>query len=276
MATIQTRDNQGFRFIDEGPSSGKPVVMLHGMLGSLDNWAKIVIPLARNGYRAIAPLLPVYRLPMEQTSVSGLSEYTDRFLSSMDITHPVLVGNSLGGHVALVYSISGRRPISGLVLTGASGIHEVILGNSKPRRYDKSYVREKARLTFHDPTHVTDDLVEEVLNVVRHRPSALRLIKIARSAKKDTVRDRLGEIGVPSLLIWGRQDRLTPPQVAIDFGSRMKDARLELIDECGHAPMIERPEVFSSLLLDFLASLEYAGKEAENGARSLTSAPKKW
>lgn len=254
MTAFETRESKEFRFIDEGPRSGMPVVLLHGMLGGVDNWTSTIETLSEAGYRAIAPLLPVYSLPLEETSVAGLTDHTSRFLEQLGIERPVLVGNSLGGHVALVYTLSNSQAVSGLVLTGASGIHEVIIGDSKLKRYDRDYVRQKAALTFHDPVHVTDELIEGVLKVVWDRPSALRLIKIARSAKTDTVRDRLGSIRVPSLLIWGRQDRLTPPEVAIDFQSRMQNAQVAFIDECGHAPMIEQPGKFAALLLRFLAS----------------------
>jgi len=259
MALFETRKNSGFRFIDEGPSLGKPVVMLHGMLGGLENWTSTIKTLSEAGYRAIAPLLPVYGLPLEETSVAGLARHTARFLEWLNVEKPVLVGNSLGGHVALVHIITSGQPVSGLVLTGASGIHEVITGSSKLKRYDRDYVRAKAALTFHDPVHVTDDLVENVLKVVWDRPSAVRLIKIARSARSDTVKDRLGSIVAPILLIWGRQDRLTPPEVAVDFQKRMQNARLEFIDQCGHAPMIEQPEEFGALLLEFIAGLDLPG-----------------
>ena len=231
------------------------MVMLHGMLGGLENWTSTIETLSKAGYRAVAPVLPVYTLALEETSVSGLASHLGRFLAQMDIEEPVLVGNSLGGHVALIHVLSAGHTVSGLVLTGASGIHEVIMGNSRLKRYDRDYVREKAALTFYDPVHVTDELIEGVLKIVWDRPSAVRLIKIARSVRTDTVRDRLGNIRIPSLLIWGRQDRLTPPEVARDFQRRMQNARIVLIDRCGHAPMIEHPVEFGALLLEFLAEL---------------------
>ena len=263
MAKFETRSSNGFQFVDEGPPSALPVVLLHGMLGGLENWTSTVKTLSEAGYRAIAPLLPVYSMPLVDTSIGGLTDYVGRFLDHMAIDKPALVGNSLGGHVALVHTLEGRRPVSALVLTGASGIHEVIIGNSKLKRYDREYVREKAALTFHDPKHATDELIDGVLKVVSDRACAVRLIRIARSAKNDTVRDRLESITVPSLLIWGREDRLTPPEVAIDFHAKMQNARLEFIDECGHAPMIEHPEKFGRLLLGYLRELSVSrsGKE---------------
>ena len=258
MASFETRDIDGFRFIDEGPHTGVPVVMLHGMLGGVGNWDSTISSLVAAGRRAIAPILPVYDMPIDRTSVSDLSSYAAGFLDATGIERPVLVGNSLGGHVALMLALESDRAVSGLVLTGASGLHEVMIGNSRLKRHDPEYVRRKAELTFYDPKHVTDELVKDVLEVVWDRAKALRLIKIARSAKADTVRDRLGEIKAPSLLIWGRQDQVTPPDVAEDFQARIPNARLEFIDQCGHAPMMERPEVFDALLLDFVDQLSPA------------------
>jgi pimeloyl-ACP methyl ester carboxylesterase len=236
------------------------------MLGGLSNWISTIKTLADHGYRAVAPELPVYGLPLESTTVAGLTDHVARFLHMEQIRLPVLVGNSLGGHVALMHTLEGPQRVSGLVLTGASGIHEVILGDSKLKRFDREYVRNKAALTFYDPIHVTDELLDEVLSLVCDRQSAVRLIRMARSAKTDTLRERLGEIKIPSLLIWGRHDRLTPPEVALDFQQRLGNAELEFVDRCGHAPMIERPVRFGRLLLRFLSKLDARGTGARNKA----------
>lgn len=251
----ETREKDGFRFIDEGPNGQTAVVLLHGMLGGPENWHAATKILIAHGYRTIVPELPVYRLPMEETSVAGLAQHTASFLEWLGIERPVLVGNSLGGHIALVHTLNHGDSVSGLVLTGASGIQEAILGDSQLKRFDRDYVRRKAALTFYDPAHVTDELVDQVARIVCDRASAVRLIRMAKSAKKDTVEERLDEIEVPSLLIWGRQDRLTPPEIARDFQSRLGSASLEFIDECGHAPMIEQPGRFSMHLLRFLERL---------------------
>jgi pimeloyl-ACP methyl ester carboxylesterase len=252
--TIQSRER--FHYVDEGPASDRsPVILLHGMLGGVGNWAMTVNALAKAAYRVIVPALPVYDLPRQQTSVSELTRFTIALSESLGLKRPVLVGNSLGGHVALLYALKHHEKPQALVLTGASGIHEVVMGESTPKRFDREFVRERAAYTFYDPVHASDELVDDIMDVVADRARVLRLIQMARSARDEKVEDALPQIQVPTLLIWGKEDRLTPPDVAYRFKERLSNANLSLIPECGHAPMIEHPDRFNMLLIDFLESL---------------------
>lgn len=247
------RELGGYRFIDEGPASDlPPVLLLHGMLGNLDNWRPTVQSLAEHQYRVIVPLLPVYDMPLKETSVTGLVEYVRGLYDTLDLGPVVIGGNSLGGQVATLFTLKYPELVAALVLSGSSGIYEVEMGASTPRRQDRSYIRERAAVTFYDPVHATDDLVEEMYHVVNDRGRVMRLIRMARSTKQESVRDRLGKIGVPTLLVWGRDDRITPPDVAQEFRDLIPRSDLRFIDECGHAPMIERPEKFNEMLLAFL------------------------
>jgi len=256
--TVQERD--GFRFVDHGPLTKRPaVVLLHGMLGALENWTATIDGLTAAGHRVIAPNLPVYDLPLSETSVSGLVRYTVGLTMSLQLDQPVLIGNSLGGQVALLYALEFRgeeKQPSALILTGASGVQEVVMGESTPRRFDRGYVKERAAYTFHDPRHASDELVDGIMEIVADRNRLIRLIKMARSSRDETVEELLTNIPTPTLLIWGTEDRLTPPHIARRFEDRLANARLELIPACGHAPMIEHPETFNRLVIDFLNDLE--------------------
>ncbi len=243
----------GFRYIDEGPASAlPPVVLLHGMLGDLSNWSATVGALAADGYRVLVPLLPVYDLPLRQTSVRGLVGHVHAFAEALELPPLVLAGNSLGGQVALFYALEHGEAVSALVLSGASGIYEQRMGTSTMRRKDRDFIRERAAVTFYDPAHATDELVDEMYELVNDRPRAVRLIKMARSSKSETVTDRLGALRMPTLLIWGRDGEITPPDVAREFSERLPNARLHFIDRCGHAPMMERPAQFNRLMRSFL------------------------
>ena len=240
-------------YLDEGmPSSHPPIVLLHGMLGDLSNWTNTISTLTEAGYRVLAPVLPVYDLPLKQTTVSNLTAYAHRFIKALQLERPILVGNSLGGQVALQYALEVSSDLPALVLSGASGIYEVSIGTTTPRRYDPEYVRERAAATFYDPRHATDELVGEMLDVVQDRERAIRLIKMARAQQDEAVTDRLGEIQTPTLLIWGQDDQITPPDVAEEFLERLPNAELHFIDQCGHAPMIEHPGVFNEVMISFL------------------------
>ena len=242
-----------FQYVEEGKASKlPPVVLLHGMLGGVNNWTHTVEALSNRRYRVLVPVLPVYDLPLSHTGVSGLVAYLRRFVKTVGLSPAVLVGNSLGGQVALLYAIKYPAQVVAMVLSGASGIRELSLGTSLPRRHDRDFIRDRALLSFHDPSHVTSELVDEVYRVVTDRGRMIRLIKMARAIKQETVTEQLGSIKTPTLLIWGRDDGITPPSVAEEFCRRLLNAELHFLSRCGHAPMMERPSEFNRLTLDFL------------------------
>ena len=252
-STYPLHEAEHFRYVDEGPHSERPPVMLlHGMLGDLSNWTSTIGALAEAGYRVIVPVLPVYSLPLRKTSIPGLVEYTRAFAEAINLPPAILVGNSLGGQLALFYTLQYQADVLALVLSGSSGIYEVTMGTSTPRRYDPEYVRERAAATFYDPRHATDELVEEMLAVVQNREQVVRLIKMARAQKQASVTEHLSQIRVPAFIIWGEEDQITPPDVAREFQQRLPDAQLRMIPACGHAPMIEHPSLFNRYLLEFL------------------------
>ncbi|MFW5955671.1 MAG: alpha/beta fold hydrolase, partial [Rhodothermales bacterium] len=238
-----------YRFIDEGPrATSPPILLLHGMLGNVGNWSATAATLLDQGYRIVIPLLPVYGLALSKTSVPGLVEYVHGFSQELQLGRAVVAGNSLGGHVALLYALTYPDDVAALVLSGSSGIYEVELGTSTPRRRDRAFIRERAALTFFDPVHATDEIVDEMHELLGDRARVARLIKMARSTKAETLTDRLHEIKQPTLLIWGRNDRITPPDVAYQFKDSIPRAKLHFIDQCGHAPMVERPREFNRLM----------------------------
>ncbi len=243
----------GYQYIDEGPRSDTPpVVLLHGMLGDVMNWKGSIAGLASSGYRVLAPLLPVYSMPIKETSVTGLVMYVREFLKELGVDSASIAGNSLGGHVAALFAIRFPELVDSLILSGASGIEEVEMGSSTLRRRDRDYIRERAAITFFDPVHASDALVDEVFEIVNDRSKAVRLIKMARSVQNESVADLLDQIVTPTLLVWGKNDSITPPDVAKQFFRGIPDCRLHIVPECGHAPMIEHPERFNAYTLAFL------------------------
>ena len=253
--TLHTRNE--FQFVDEGPADDNaPILLLHGMLGAYENWNSTIAAMASAGHRVLAPLLPVYDLPIAETSVSGLNRYLRGFTQTLGISRPILVGNSLGGQVAILYALEPDVELTGLVLTGASGVSEVVMGESRLKRFDREYVRSRAAITFYDPKHASDKLIDDVMDIVADRGRATRLIRMARSAHKEKVEDALSNLAVRTLLIWGCDDRLTPVDVARRFETQIERSTLVLIPECGHAPMLEQPQEFNRLLLEFVAEIK--------------------
>ncbi len=252
--TFPIHETGRFQYIDEGPRSASslPIILLHGMLGEVENWTATAASLANNGHRVLIPFVPVYDLPLAETSVRGLVAYVKEFTEALDIPRSIVAGNSLGGHVALLYALEYPEAVTALILSGSSGVYELELGSSMPRRRDREFIRERAALTFYDPVHANEQLIDDMSELLQDRGRVARLIKMARSTKKETLTNRLHEVTQPTLLVWGRNDRITPPDVAYQFRDRIPETRLHVIDRCGHAPMIEHPEEFNRVMLEFV------------------------
>jgi pimeloyl-ACP methyl ester carboxylesterase len=163
-----------------------------------------------------------------------------------------LLGNSLGGHVGLVYILSHPEKIKTLTLTGSSGLFENAMGDSYPKRGDYEYIRAKTAETFYDPAVATKELVDEVFEITNSRIKVIKIIALAKSAIRNNLGEELGQIKVPTLLIWGKNDKVTPPFVAEDFHKLIPNSELAFIDQCGHAPMMEVPKAFNEILEQFL------------------------
>jgi len=247
------KEEHGFSYIDEG--EGEVLLLLHGLMGALSNWDGVINEF-KSKYRVIIPMLPVYDMPLISTGVKSLSKFVHKFIKFKKLSNITLLGNSLGGHVALVYLTTHPENIKALVLTGSSGLYENAFGGSFPRRESIDFVREKVQFTFYDPAIATDELVQDVFQTINDRHKVIRLLAMAKSAIRHNMKKDLHKIKIPVSLIWGRNDKITPPEVAVEFNELLPDSELHWIDKCGHAPMMEHPEEFNVLLKQFLAKLE--------------------
>jgi pimeloyl-ACP methyl ester carboxylesterase len=201
------------------------------------------------------PLLPLFELDLLHTSVSGLAKHVTAFIDHKGYDNIHLLGNSLGGHVGLVYVLKHPEKIKSLTLTGSSGLFENAMGDSYPKRGDRDYIKNKTALTFYDPAMATDELVDEVFEITKNRIKVIKIIALAKSAIRNNLGEELNQIKIPTLLIWGKNDTVTPPFVAEEFNKLIPNSELHFIDKCGHAPMMEQPAAFNSILSAFLTSL---------------------
>ena len=126
------------------------------------------------------------------------------------------------------------------------------MGSSFPRREDKVFIKNKVAETFYDPIHATDDLVDECYNIVNDRGQLIRIWAIAKSAIRHNMAKQIPKMDLPTLLIWGKNDTITPPEVAEEFHNLFPNSQLHWIDKCGHAAMMERPEEFNAILSPWL------------------------
>lgn len=239
-----------FKYVEEG--EGEPLVLLHGLFGALSNF-KDLVDHFKLSHRVIIPMLPLFDLSLLDTSVSGLAKHVQKFIDARKLDQVHLLGNSLGGHVGLVYTLANQSKVKTITLTGSSGLFEHGMGETYPKRGDYDYIRKKTELTFYDPNTATKELVDEVYSIVNNRLKALKIISLARSAIKHNLGDELNDIKVPTCLIWGKNDTITPPMVADEFHKLIPNSEVHWIDKCGHAPMMEVPGEFNKILDGFLA-----------------------
>ncbi len=238
-----------FEYVEVG--AGQPLMLLHGLFGALSNFSDLIEHF-KHTHKVIVPILPLYDLDLLHTTVKGLAKHVQQFIDHKGYDQIHLLGNSLGGHVGLVHVLSHPEKIKTLTLTGSSGLFENAMGDSYPKRGDYEYIRAKTAETFYNPAVATKELVDEVFEITNSRIKVIKIIALAKSAIRNNLGEELGQIKVPTLLIWGKNDKVTPPFVAEDFHKLIPNSELAFIDECGHAPMMEVPAAFNEILEKFL------------------------
>ncbi|WP_226391230.1 alpha/beta fold hydrolase [Penaeicola halotolerans] len=248
--SLQIKEANGFKYIDEG--QGDILMLLHGLFGALSNWEGVVNHFSQN-YRVMIPMLPIYEMPIREAGLDGLVDHLRSFIEYKQIDQDLtLIGNSLGGHVGLIYTLKYPENIKRLVLTGSSGLFENGMGGSFPKRGNYQYIKERVEYTFYDPKVATKELVDEVFETTNSIPKCMRIVAIAKSAQRHNMASEIPAIKIPVLLVWGLNDTITPPMVGHEFNRLLSNSTLKFIDKCSHAPMMEHPDQFNVILENWL------------------------
>lgn len=248
----QLKEEGKFKYIEAG--KGEVMLLLHGLFGALSNW-KDVLDYFSKRYKVVIPLMPIFEMNILTLSVEGLADFIYDFVEYKELTNLNLLGNSLGGHVALVFLKKHPSIVNSLVLTGSSGLYESAFGETYPKKGDKKYLKERISLTFYDPAKTTDELVDEVYETLQDRMKVLRILTIAKSAIRNNMRKDIPNISQQTCLVWGLQDSITPPNVAEEFQQLLPHSELHFLDQCAHAPMMEKPFEFNKIVDDFYLRL---------------------
>ncbi|MBW2962643.1 alpha/beta fold hydrolase [Mesonia aestuariivivens] len=239
-----------FNYIEKG--EGTPIIILHGLMGGLSNFDGVAQFFPENGYKVVIPELPLYSMPLLKTSVSNFAKYIKEFIDFKNYSEVILLGNSLGGHIALLTTKLYPEKIKGLVITGSSGLYESAMGESYPKRGDYEYIKKKAENVFYDPAVATKEIVDDVYATVNNRNKLIKTLAIAKSAIRHNMAKDLPKMNTETCIIWGKQDHVTPPDVAEDFYRLLPNSKLYWIDKCGHAAMMEHPKKFNKLFHHWL------------------------
>lgn len=250
MINYELKSEDGFKYI-ETKGGSKTLMLLHGLLGELSNFDGI-LNYFHNKYNVVIPILPILDMPFLKLSVSGLVDHVHQFVMHKKYDKVNILGNSLGGHICLLYTLEHPEKVDTLTITGSSGLFESAMGTTFPKRGDYEYIKKKSEDTFYDPKVATKELVDNIFETVNDRTKAIRIVATSKSAVRNNIADKLDKIKAPTLLIWGKQDIVTPPFVGEKFNELIEDSELHWIDKCGHAPMMEHPDQFNKILEDFL------------------------
>jgi pimeloyl-ACP methyl ester carboxylesterase len=243
-----------FSYLEAG--EGRSIIILHGLMGNLSNFDGVFDYFSKNGYKIIMPELPIYTYPLLKTNVKNLAKFIKEFTEFKGLEDYILMGNSLGGHIALYYTKHYPEKIAGIVLTGSSGLYENAMGESYPKRGDYEYIKKKAQDVFYDPEIATKEIVDDVYDTLNDRSKLIRTLSIAKSAIRHNMAKDLPNMNMPACLIWGKNDKVTPPEVAVEFNKLLPNSTLYWIDKCGHAAMMEHPKEFNILLEKWLKQEE--------------------
>jgi pimeloyl-ACP methyl ester carboxylesterase len=235
-----------FSYIEKG--EGKPIIILHGLMGGLSNFEGVASHFPEKGYRVLIPQLPLYDMPMLKTTVKNFARYLKKFIDHKGLEEVILLGNSLGGHIGLLHTKMYPKNIKALVITGSSGLYESAMGDGYPKRGDYEFIKKKAQDVFYNPEVATKEIVDEVFATVNDRVKLVKTLAIAKSAIRHNMASDLPTMKTPTCIIWGMNDSVTPPDVAELFDELLPNSDLFWIEKCGHAPMMEHPQEFNTIL----------------------------
>ncbi|MDX1363954.1 alpha/beta fold hydrolase [Arenibacter latericius] len=244
-----------YRYIEIG--EGTPIIILHGLMGGLSNFNGVMDHFPAKGYKVIVPELPIYDMPLLKTNVKNFAKFLDGFINYKGLSNVILLGNSLGGHIGLLYTKLFPKTVKGLIITGSSGLYESAMGDGYPKRGDYEFIKKKAEDVFYDPAVATKEIVDEVYATVNDRMKLVKTLAIAKSAIRHNMSKDLPHMHTPTCIIWGKDDKVTPPNVAEEFNTLLPDSDLNWISECGHAPMMEHPDEFNRILETWLTKRNF-------------------
>jgi pimeloyl-ACP methyl ester carboxylesterase len=234
----------------------RTLVFLHGLVGLNDHWEGVV-NLVKQRYRCVMLEIPLLQLRNEDCSIDGVASLTVRFLKDYVKCPATLIGNSFGGHVALRIALSNPELVDSLVLAGSSGIIEKSMVSDLMLRPSREWLARKIGELFYDPDeHMNQADLDRAHRELSDRACARAMVRLSRTARRNHLGQQMTKVTAPTLLLWGKQDIVTPPEAAERFEKMLPNPRLVWIDRCGHAPMIEKPREFARALIDFVDSLE--------------------
>jgi pimeloyl-ACP methyl ester carboxylesterase len=255
--------------------SGPPVVFIHGLSGSWQNWLE-QLPVFARDHRVITFDLPGFgasQMPREKITISGFGRFVEALLDELGVGGAAVVGNSMGGFIGIELAIRFPERVERLVLVSAAGLSIQYLRNERALAALNVFENRLAAYSGWLASR-SDALARRpgarrmIFGIVAHRPDLLPGPLVAEQVRGSgkpgflpaldaltdyPIRDRLGEIACPTLIVWGAEDKLVPARDADEFARLIPNSRKVVWPQTGHVAMLERPEAFNALVQAFLA-----------------------
>ncbi|MEO6027155.1 MAG: alpha/beta hydrolase [Candidatus Binatia bacterium] len=250
---------QDYRWIESG--AGHPVVLLNGIFGILEDWDAMLRSVDPQ-WRFLVPEIPLFAATVREASIAEIGRHVWRFVDAMQLGSVVLGGSSIGGQVAIELALQDPDRVQGLILTGASGIGEHRIGTIS-HRPSTAYVRTQVANVLDRPELVSEERIESIRRTLGTPAAILKALRFSRECRTGAIASRLGDIRVPTLLVWGANDRITPRDLAERFQGALADAELVIIPDAGHAPMLEQPAAFAAATSSWLRRIGYGARIAD-------------
>jgi pimeloyl-ACP methyl ester carboxylesterase len=259
-------------YVEMGPESGKALLLIHGLSGSWQNFLENIPHFARE-QRVITLDLPGFGdspMPDWEITVEAYGRFIFGFCDALGVQRSTIVGNSMGGFIAAEAVVQQPERFEKLILVSAAGISHVRMRRQPAevaarmgiatapltlRLVDRGIRRPGLRRAlfgglFYSPNRLPRELLWECFEHGNGRPGVLPAV---RGLVGYDILDRLEDVDVPTLIVWGRNDHVVPPNDAIGYGRRLHNSRTVIFDKTGHLPMAERPVRFNRVLETFLA-----------------------
>ncbi|MFG0251811.1 MAG: alpha/beta fold hydrolase [Phycisphaerales bacterium JB038] len=255
---VETTSGPKVRIVEAG--EGPTCVFLPGLLGVVAHYEE-TLALLQQRARCLVFDPNLLELPREFCNLDAVTKAINEVISREELGPATLIGNSFGGHVALLTALERPELVRGLVLAGSSGLAERTYEKDVQHRPSKPWLRRKIGEIFSDPDYNVEEFVEHAYRELTNPRKALAMVKLGRSTKQRHLGHLLPKITAPTLVLWGEDDEITNGEAARQFTRLIPDSRLKWIPDCGHAPMLERPAAFAAGIEAFLDHLDQVDQE---------------
>ncbi|MEO8345405.1 MAG: alpha/beta fold hydrolase [Betaproteobacteria bacterium] len=247
----------GQRIFYYDTGEGPPLVLVHGVGGDADQWAFCIDALATSNRVIALDLLGFGRSDKPQIDyrIAGFVEILDRFLGNLGIARAHLLGHSLGGWIVAAFALRFPERVDKLILNDAAGLDEgACLMPVDLNISTRANLRTAFEGLFHDKAMVTDALVDLAYSLHLERGDAPTIRSVLQSFTQSGEKlDRtIAALRMPTLVLWGADDAITPPAMARVFHRDIAGSRLHIVDTCGHLPPLEKPAEFAAAVTNFI------------------------